>query len=127
MNLSHSADSVVFYQVKLEPLKSKIIILDFSQSKLKDIKLFFHETLPSIYKAADVRSGFVLFAFPQILLSSLIPFATLQTLFYQFFKTGTSLNIIEFTHTLHDATPDLGLQCSPRLTNCKKKMPDPRP
>ena len=36
----------------------------------------------------------------------------LQTLFYQFYKTGTSLNIIESHQMLHDATPSLDLQYS---------------
>ena len=43
----------------------------------------------------------------------------LQILSYQFYKIDTSLNIIESDQTLHDATPGLGLQCLPSLTNCQ--------
>ena len=50
-----------------------------------------------------------------------IGFQCLQTLFYQFYKIGTSLNIIESDQMLHDATYGLGLQCSPSLTNCKPR------
>ena len=90
------------------------MILDFLQSKLKDIK-HFNEMLPTIIYTAMSDRGPYSLHFPKCDLGS----HCLQILFYQFYKIGTSLNIIESDQTLYDATPGLGLQCSPSLTNCK--------
>ena len=92
------------------------MILDFLKSKLKDIKHFqWNVTYYNIH--GDVGPGSVLFAFPQILHTFCdLGSHCLQILFYQFYKIGTSLNIIESDQTLYDATPGLGLQCSPSLT-----------
>ena len=55
----------------------------------------------------------------------------MQTLVYQFYKIGTSLSLIEYDQTLHDATPGLGLLTSamfaksdkPQTSGKTKKMP----
>ena len=95
------------------------MILNFLQSKLKDIKHFqWNVTYYNIH--GDVGPGSVLFAFPQILHTFCdLGYHCLLILFYQFYKIGTSLNIIESDQTLYDLTPGLGLQCSSSLTNCK--------
>ena len=76
--------------------------------------------LPTIIYTAMSNRGPYSLHFPKYY----IPFATLvltvcKFLFYKFYKIGTSLNIKESDQTLYDATPGLGQQCSPSLTNCK--------
>ena len=99
--------------------RCKIKIQNHATGNWKVSNLF-NEMLPTIFKATSDRGPYSRCISPNIIPSwntfCDLGSNCLQTLFYKFYKIGTSLNIIE-----SDATSGLGLQCSPSLTNCKPR------
>ena len=104
-------------------LISKIMIQDFLQSKSK--KKTFSIKCYLLYTRRR-RVGVRTLCISPNIISSWNTFCDLGSncllkLLHQFYKIGTSLDIIESDQTLYDATPGLCLQSSPSLTNCKPR------